>query len=276
MSGITNAFRIAFESFGYRLKKREANNFLVAASMLVAFNMPWADAALRVAFALLLNMTIYLINDVCDVEVDQASPGKDQGRVAFRAKHPGAAWAALSTESALLAGLALWHTLLFESWLLPAAWVINIILIFAYSRWLKRVPVLDVVLMAAAGASTTMVGVPHRPLGYKLLGLFALLCAAYQVIQVVRDLLEDQKNNVRTTAVLLGEGGSRLFFSAIVLSAAVYGVLSIGSLVPLALALGVFFPLNVKHAGRSWDLARALFGFVWLGLLAQIFLNHLQ
>jgi len=276
MPGVVHALKISLDSFGYRLRKREANNLFVTASMLVAFGLPWPDAVLRGAFALLLNMYIYLINDVCDIELDSVSPRKDRQRVAYRSQHRGAAWGALGAEATLLAVAAGVHLRLFGSWLLPLSLAINTVVIFVYSRWLKRVPFADVAIMALAGASTTMVGVPMRPLGWKLLGLFAMLCAGYQVIQLARDLQEDRAKSLRTTAVLLGERGARVLFATIAVGAALYGTLIINSPVAAALAAGALLPLTVAKAERTWDLTRLLFGMVWLGLLAQIFLGQLS
>jgi 4-hydroxybenzoate polyprenyltransferase len=275
MSAIGASLRIAFESFAYRVRKREANNLAVTGSMMLAFGLPWVDLFFRGGFALLLNMYIYLINDVCDIRVDLASPGKDQDKTSFMAEHHGAAWGAVVGEGALLAAAAMLHWWLYKTWLLPIAFVANTVIIYAYSQWLKRVPLVDVLIMAVAGASTTMVGVPSTVLGWKLLGILAILCAGYQVIQVIRDVQVDTEQKVRTTAVMLGAARAAWVFRLLVLGAAAYGVLALGSWPSLALVLGVVFPLDVARAERAWDYARLLFGSVWLALLVQVFLKQL-
>ena len=276
MSVIGNALRIAFDSFAYRIRKREANNLAVTASMLVAFGIPLADAALRALIALLLNMYIYLINDYCDIWVDLASPQKDGSLVSFRSAHRQATVLALGLEALALVGLAGLHWTLYASWLLPVALAANTVIIFAYSQWLKRIPVADVLIMAVAGASTTMVGVPGTRLGLALLGLFALLCAGYQVIQLIRDYPEDERLELTTSAVFLGPARAAILFRLLALGSAVYGWWVVGSPICLPLALGVFFPLDVARAERAWDFARMLFGTVWLGLLGQIFFAALR
>lgn len=276
MSEVSAGLRIAVSSFGYRLRKREANNLAVTGSMMVAFGLPWPDLVFRGLFALLLNMYIYLINDVCDIRVDLASPGKDQDKTTFMAEHRGAALGAVIGEGLLLAVAAAVHAWLFGNGLLPIAFVANTVIIVGYSQWLKRVPFVDVAVMALAGASTTMVGVRNSPLGWKLLGILAILCAGYQVIQVIRDVPVDRKLGVRTTAVLMGAPRAAWLFRALVLVAAAYGFFGVGSFAALALAAGVFFPLDVDRAERAWDYARLLFGTVWLALLIQTYLGQLR
>ncbi|MCK5798461.1 MAG: UbiA family prenyltransferase [Deltaproteobacteria bacterium] len=275
MFSVRAGARIATASFAYRVKKREANNLAVTASMLLAFGLPWPDLLFRGLFALILNMYVYLINDVCDIQVDLASPGKDQDKTAFMASHRSAALFALAVEGALLAAAAALHAWFFSSWLLPIAFFANTLIIGAYSQWLKHIPFVDVAIMAVAGASTTMVGVPNTPRGWKLLGILAILSSSYQVIQVIRDSQVDTELDVHTTAVILGPSRAAWLFRFIVMGAAAYGFFALGSIAALAFILGVFFPLDVARAERTWDYARLLFGMVWLALVVQIYLGQI-
>lgn len=270
MSGLAAGLRIVWQSFGYRLRMREANNLAVTVSMMVAFALPWPDVVVRTVYSLVLNVYVYLMNDYCDIAVDMGSPKKDHAKVQFMAEHRGAALGALIVLGVLLAAGALLH-----SWLLVAAFVCNTAVIGLYSAWLKRVPVVDLVLMALAGATMTMVGLPDRPLGWKLLGLLSLLSASYEVIQVVRDEPVDREHNVRTSAVLLGARASAWIFRLLAAGAAVYVALVIGSLLGLGLLLVLFLPLSPDRAARAWDLTRLVGGSVWLGLMAQIYLGQL-
>jgi 4-hydroxybenzoate polyprenyltransferase len=268
--------RIAFDSFAYRLKKREANNLFVTVSMMVAFSIPLPDMAIRVVFAGLLNMFIYLVNDVFDIQVDLTSPLKNRQMASFLAEHRSAAWTAVAIEGLLMATVAAVHAVRYQSALLPIAFLANVVLIFAYSAYLKRIPFADVLAMALAGATTTMVGIVESALGYRLLGLLAILCAGYQIIQLIRDAPADSESNVKTTAVLIGAARAAWLFRVLVIGAAAYGFFLVGSYLPFALALGVMFPLSVEKAERAWDLARVLFGTVWLALLGQVFLGQLS
>lgn len=270
---IVNAFKIAYESFRYRIQKHEANNLLATLSLLLAFKVDGVDLVLRVIFAILLNLLIYLVNDYCDLEVDLSDSQKSQPKARFMAEHRQATQLAVLGELLLLGGVAGVHVLLFHSPLLPAALVINVALYYAYSRWLKRIPLVDVLSMTLAGATSTMVGAPNSVVGYQLLGLLGLLSGSYETIQVIRDVENDKQQDVRTTAVFLGPGLAAWLFRAIVLGAALYGVLILGKWASAGFALALLLPLDVDEAARSWDKARVIFGLSWLGLLVQIYLG---
>ena len=274
MQVLINAVKIACESFRFRVEKHEANNLLVTLSMLLAFKVGGLDLALRVTFAILLNLLIYLLNDYCDVDVDLCTPRKDRQKTRFMAEHRRASQLAVLGELLLLGGPATVHYLLFHTPLLPVALVINVALVYVYSRWLKRIPIVDVLSMALAGATTTMVGAPDSVLGYQLLGLLALISGSYQIIQVIRDTRSDEQQGVRTTSVVLGPRLAAWIFRAIVLCASAYGVLLMGMWAAAGFALALLLPLSVDRAARSWDGARVIFGLSWLGLLVQVFLAN--
>ena len=285
------ALRILWQSFAYRVRMREANNLAVTISMMVAFALPWLDLTFRTIFALLLNVYVYLINDYCDIKLDLASERRDRAKVLFMAEHRGSARGALIGLGLVLLAMALLHTWLlhaprgllaheptpggFTRWTLPTAFVANTVLITAYSGWLKRVPGLDVVLMAMAGGTMTIVGLPGRPLGWLLIGLLCLLSAGYQAIQVIRDEPADRAHGVRTTAVLLGARRAAWVFRGVMLGAAAHGFFVIGSPVALGLLLALPLPLSPERAARTWDMVRIIGGLVWLALLAQIFFGKL-
>jgi len=287
------ALRILWQSFAYRVRMREANNLIVSVSMMLAFGLPGCDLVYRTVYALLLNVYVYLINDYCDIKVDLASEKKDRAKVRYMAEHKGAALGALLGLGALLLGAALLHTWLlqaprvivgyrcpppppgFARWVLPTAFVANTVVIGAYSAWLKRVPVVDLVLMAVAGSTMTIVGLPGRPLGWLLIALLGLLSAAYETIQVVRDEPSDRAHGVRTTAVLLGARRAAWIFRGIMVGSAVFGFLAIGSPVTFGLLLAAPLPLSPERAARTWDMVRIIGGLVWLGLLLQIYLGKL-
>ncbi len=61
------------------------------------------------------------------------------------------------------------------------------------------------------------------------------------------------------------------------LASAVYATLVLDRYVGPVLLLGLLPPLRTETAPRSWDLLRALFGLVWLALLAHLRLaGHLS
>ncbi|MFH1131931.1 MAG: UbiA family prenyltransferase [Pseudomonadota bacterium] len=273
MSPPQTAARIIWESFSYRIRMREVNNLAVILSMMLAFRIALGDAFYRAIFALLLNMYAYLINDYYDVAIDLESPQKDQEKVRFLASNQRAAKHALWCLGAILAVGAAIHFLFWGVWLLAVAFVCSTVVVVLYSAWLKRIPIADLVVMAFAGASGTIIGIQNRPLGWQLLGLLSLLCCGYQAIQVIRDEPTDRERGVRTTAVFLGAKRTVWVFRAIMLFSAAYCWGIVGSYLGLVLLVTVVIPMKSKNASKVWDAVRVVSGTVWLGIMAQVFLG---
>jgi 4-hydroxybenzoate polyprenyltransferase len=292
------ALRIAWEALLFRLRRREANNILTSLSLAVAFHLPFLDLAFRALFSVLLNLFVYLMNDYYDIELDLASPQKDQAKARFMDEHRGAAIGALLGLALLLLVMGALH-----SSLLVVALLANTAVGLIYSGWLKRWPLADLVLMAVWGASMALVGLPIDALpasvrslvpagfglsgiagvtgaaasaltGWKLVGLLALLCSAFEMIQVVRDEPGDRTAGIVTTGVLLGAGAAWVF-RGLVLVAAIYACLALHSIVPGVLILAGLLPLTPAQADRTWDMCRVLFGSVWLALLVLLHLGRL-
>jgi 4-hydroxybenzoate polyprenyltransferase len=270
VSSIAAALRITWDALLYRVRKRELNNLPVTISLMAAFALPLGDVAYRATYSLLLNVFVYLLNDLCDIEVDLASPQKDQPKTRFLAEHRRAAAGALVGLGVLLLLGGLLH-----SALLTAAFCFNATVILLYSAWLKRQPIFDILMMVLWGAGMAAVGAPGTALGWKLIGLLALLCASFEAIQIVRDEPDDRAAGVTSTAVLLGTKRVAWIYRGIVVASATYGMFFVGSPLALILALGAALPLDPARANRTWDLVRALFGTAWLALLAQVYLGYL-
>jgi len=289
LSSLTAALRIIWDALLYRVKRREANNALTTISLMVAFHLPWLDVGYRALYAVVLNVYIYLMNDYFDVELDLASPQKDQVKARFLAEHKGAGAGALIGLGLLLLGGAAAH-----SWLLVIAFGVNSFIVLIYSAWLKRKPMVDVVTMGLWGVSMALVGLPEvgSGLGWRLVGLLGLLCSCFEIIQVVRDEPGDRVTNIVTTAILLGSRGAAWLFRAMVVASAAYGSLLLSGQLPLlapfgraaaaapfpvaaALLVAAVLPLTPERADRTWDLCRLLFGAVWAALLAQVYFGYL-
>jgi 4-hydroxybenzoate polyprenyltransferase len=296
---LSAALRIVWEATLYRIKRREANNLLTSASLMLALGFSGIDSLYRGFFAAVLNVFIYLLNDYYDIELDLASPQKDQRKARYMAEHRGAARGALLAIAALLLLLGVVH-----SAVLLVAFVVNAIIVLVYSAWLKRWPLVDVAMMGLWGITMAIVALPvgSLPLGmegwvppgiqllapaarelaastialaWELILLLGLLCSAFEVIQVVRDEPGDRETKIVTTAVLLGPRGAAWLFRAIVAGTAVYGLLVVGAPVALALLLAAALPLTPERADRTWDLCRLLFGLVWVAILALLWLGRI-
>ena len=123
----------------------------------------------------LMSSAVYIFNDIADRRVDQQHPVKRLRPIPSGRLPLGAAWAG----AALLAGLALGL-----GWLLCPAFFLTLLayllLQSAYSAWLKHIPILDVLIIAAGfvlrvHAGTTLLVVERfSPWLYAIMTLAAL------------------------------------------------------------------------------------------------------
>jgi 4-hydroxybenzoate polyprenyltransferase len=257
------AFRIVLDIAAYRLGKREAGNLVTSLTLAAALRLGPRDLAYRFAFGALLNLWVYLVNDLIDVKVDLAAPGRDQGRVRFLADHLAIGWAVAGVLSAALLAMGLVHSIG-----LTVAFLSTALVIVAYTKVLKHHPIADLVAMAAWGITMGLVGCPlDAPDGLRLVGLLGLLCMVTEAIQVIRDHDSDRAAGVRTTAVALGPTATAWVARALVLAAAAYASLLLHRFAGAWLLLALFIPLGAARAARSWDAFRVVFGIGWLLLL---------
>jgi 4-hydroxybenzoate polyprenyltransferase len=107
----------------------------------------------------LVSSAVYIFNDLADIEADRQHPEKKKRPLPSGQLSQGAAW----TAGILLVGLSLPL-----GWILSPAYAGVLALYFlinlAYSRWLKHVPILDVLIIAAGfvlrvHAGTTLIEV---------------------------------------------------------------------------------------------------------------------
>ncbi len=107
----------------------------------------------------LVSSAVYLFNDLADIEADRKHPEKKKRPLPSGQLSQGAAW----TAGILLVALTLplgWILSPFFAGVLASYFLINL----AYSRWLKHVPILDVLILAAGfvlrvHAGTTLIEV---------------------------------------------------------------------------------------------------------------------
>jgi 4-hydroxybenzoate polyprenyltransferase len=275
------ALRLVGASFWYRLRKREANNLFVTLSLMIAFHLAWWDVLWRGLFAVLLNCFAYLLNDYCDIEEDLASSLEPRPQVPLLDRNRGTARAALYGLGVALVAVAVGHALLpgpaTQRAMLPFALASSAAIVWSYSRWLKRIPMADLLAMGVAGATGTMIGMPRLTgLCLGLMAVLALFSASYEMIQVIRDEPADRARQVRTSAVVLGVRPTAWIFRVTMAGTAAFGTFVLGSPLLLVCAAAAAVPLTPQRAARSWDLVRVTLGLVWLGLIVQIFLGHLH
>jgi len=258
-----SAFRLVADAATYRLSKREGGNLATSMTLALALALPIGDVAYRLLFGIVLNLFVYLLNDCIDVRIDLVAEGRDVERTRYLHEHIRAGWVVVGMLGALLAALSAAHSVgLF------ATFVVNAVLIAAYSRWLKRLPVVDILAMAGWGLAMAMVGFPlDSRAGWRFAGLLAILCAVTEVIQVIRDSSSDRRAGLRTTAVVLGIGPTVATGRFLMFAATIYTFLMLNQIVAVGFLLALLVPFDEPDATRSWDRLRVIFGIVWLALL---------
>jgi len=137
------------------------------------------DSFLRTiaGFALfcLISSSVYIFNDLADIEADRKHPEKKKRPIPSGQLSVGAAWAAGILLVAITLGLG---------WLLAPAFAGVVGLYFlinlAYSKWLKHIPIVDVLILAAGfvlrvGAGVTLIHVERfSPWLYVVMTLLSL------------------------------------------------------------------------------------------------------
>ena len=115
--------------------------------------MLWRATGGFFAFSLLAS-TVYLLNDLKDIEADREHPKKRKRPLASGALQPAVAWAAIPVLLAVVGVLAAWLGTGF-TWVLVAYLVSNV----AYSFGLKHQVILDVFLIALGFVLRAVAGV---------------------------------------------------------------------------------------------------------------------
>lgn len=123
----------------------------------------------------LISSAVYLFNDIADVESDRKHPEKKHRPIASGALPMNVAWIAAVVLTLIIIPLGYLLSPFFAG-ILALYLVINLL----YSRWLKHVPILDVLIIAAGfvlrvGAGATVIVVERfSPWLYVVTTLFAL------------------------------------------------------------------------------------------------------
>ncbi len=105
---------------------------------------PLARTVAGFALFCLISGAVYIFNDLADIEADRQHPDKKRRPLPSGQLSPGAAW----TAGILLVALTLplgWLLSPYFAAVLAVYFIINL----AYSRWLKHIPILDVMIVAA-------------------------------------------------------------------------------------------------------------------------------
>lgn len=259
-------FRILRDVIVYRIRKREMANLASSLTIMLAIGLSFEDAAIRFAFAIALNIAVYLTNDIYDVRADLVSAGKDTKKAAYLRDHLASGWVAVLAPVAVMAGIALtWNRELLVT-LVAAAGVC-----WAYSARFKRVPFVDLPTIFVCGVAGSMVAFPlNHMLGWCLAGLLGLFAACFQTVQMVRDHDDDAAFGTQTTAVALGPKATIMLQRVLLIAAAVYASLMLHRWIGLAIALTVLLPFRADQANLYWNRIRVALGISWLAIVTWL------
>jgi 4-hydroxybenzoate polyprenyltransferase len=125
-----------------------SKNIFIFAALVFDKQLFNADSFLRTlaGFALfcLISSSVYIFNDLADVEADRQHPEKKNRPIASGALSSRIAWLAGILLLLISLGLGYFMAPSF-AWVLALYFLLNL----AYSKWLKHVPILDVLMLAA-------------------------------------------------------------------------------------------------------------------------------
>ncbi len=123
----------------------------------------------------MISSTVYIFNDLADVEADRQHPEKKFRPIASGALPAGVAWTTGVLLLVVTLALGYWLSPAFAA-LLAVYFLMNV----AYSKWLKHISILDVLIIAAGfvlrvGAGVTLIRVERfSPWLYVVMTLLAL------------------------------------------------------------------------------------------------------
>lgn len=260
------AIRILADVAVFRLKRFEMANIFAALSISIAIQLPVHEVVFRVVFLFLLNVLALLANDCFDVEQDLASPNRDPEKPRFLEAHMREAVVAQVVLGALLALAALtWSRGLLVAFVLGEA---NCVL---YSWKLKRIAYMDVLSIALWGLVMPLAGFPlDSLLGWCLAFQLFFFSGAFELMQVMRDRVEDERHGVPTTAVRLGHRRSVVFLRVVLVVAAAFGILFVHRWICLGLVAALLVPVPRGAEAAAWNHLRLVLGLVWLAVIAWI------
>jgi 4-hydroxybenzoate polyprenyltransferase len=165
-----------------RLKQWTKNVFVLAALVFVRELFLLRPLLLSLGGFLafcLLSSSVYIFNDILDVEADRQHPIKCKRPIASGELPISVAMVAGVILAAVALGFSTWISLFTGAYSFLIFAGIYLVLILLYSEWLKHIPLLDVLVVAAGfdlrvAAGAAIIQVPISPWLYIIMTLFAL------------------------------------------------------------------------------------------------------
>jgi len=244
-----------------RLRRGEGGLLAINAAAVAFTQPPILVGASLIAISALLLAAVYGINDWHDAEDDRTNPKKNQKLVEALVEFRGPFFGWLCAIQVSLVVLAL-------AAIGPAAAVAVAVMVainFTYSWWLKGVPVADLVIVFAWGASYVAIVTPP----WSLCIVVGLMTGIMHVFQAYEDRDVDIANNVATTVA----GWARARSGAVALLCAGLYLALLGSLGPL-LAVSAFLPVLLQRLfvdnAKAWMASRVYCGITVIAVLCVV------
>ncbi len=250
----------SFASFVTRLRHGEGVLLAINASIILYASAPLLTMGAQFLISILVLALLYSYNDLYDCHLDQKNPKKDQELVSLLIAHRPRFYRVLTLQAAI----TLLLSILFAGSTSIKAIVSVLLMNAIYSRYLKRIPVIDVIWIALVGA--VYVAILEVPLDYRIYVLVGVMTGISHIYQVLGDQSVDRQNEVRTTAVF-----SPNVASALLLGFCAVLFLVLEHLFSLPIALTALLPyglhLSMANPRRAWQLSKIYFAIIWLSLL---------
>jgi len=261
-------FRLLADTFVDRLRRLEANTIFTNLLLLLAFHFNVLDFIVRMFVTIYINILAYFINDFIDVDVDLQAQEKNHAKALFIKENKRTAFALIVFMSTFLLVFTL-----FYSKSVCFGVILVLFVIFIYTDYFKNRAYLDIFGCFLWGMAIPWIAIPDFSMeAIKLIVLLGLFSCCTEIAQCIKDYESDKKYGLKTTPIVLGI--PKTFWAAriIYVVAAAYAIFILRQPMGVLAALPVFFSTS-QPITRYWLKLRAVFGTVWLVIMARVYLG---
>ena len=264
-NAIKVCYRLLSDAIIDRLKRREANSLFTNFMLLLAFHFGFIHIVIRMAVTFFLNVLVYFINDVIDVDIDLADETKNHAKALYIKENKRIAFALIVCMSAALLIL----TLLYSKSVCFGV-IMALVIIFLYTDYFKNMVYFDVIGCFIWGVSMAWPAIPNFSVkGIQLIFLIGIFTASFEVVQCIKDYESDKRCNLRTTPIVIGIPRAFLLARTLFVLAALYTVFVLGEIQGILLVVPVFFSTEQKM-DTYWMKLRVTYGIVWLTIMVRL------
>ena len=264
-NAIKVCYRLLSDAIIDRLKRWEANSLFTNFLLLLAFHFGFLHIVIRMAVTFFLNVLVYFINDVIDVDIDLANETKNHAKALYIKENQRIAFALIVCMSAALLLL----TLLYSKSVCFGV-IMALLIIFLYTDYFKKMAYFDLIGCFIWGISMAWPAIPDFSFrGIQLILLIGIFTASFEVVQCIKDYESDKRCNLRTTPIVIGIPRAFLLARTLFVLAALYTVFVLGEIQGILLVIPVFFGTEQKME-TYWMKLRVVYGVVWLTIMVRL------